>query len=382
MSGPSASRSPIHFFDLEPHELDQLCADWSWPAYRAKQLRIWVYQQGVTDPQQMSNFSKADRQRLAEVFVFTGGRVDKHQDSSDGTQKLLISWPDGASAETVMIPDGDRRTACVSSQVGCPVGCAFCASGIGGVKGNLSAGQIVEQIYALQSRGAAGRADTAINRVVFMGMGEPMANYNNVLKAVRILHHQECFNLSARRITISTVGVPPKIRELADQAMPLNLALSLHAPDETLRRQLIPWAHHFQLNDILDACRYYFSRTGREITLEYILLREVNDRPEQACQLVRLCRTIRANVNLIYYNEVESLAFRRPRGEDVAQFQAILRDGGVNTHIRKSRGRDIDAACGQLRKKQQEQKDQQNPPPHSQPLPVLADAPVPAKQTT
>jgi 23S rRNA (adenine2503-C2)-methyltransferase len=173
-----------------------------------------------------------------------------------------------------------------------------------------------------------------------------------------VLHDPKCFNLGARRITISTVGVPSKMRQLANEALPLNLAISLHAPNEPLRKRLIPWAEHFALNEILDAARYYFDRTGREVTLEYILLSGVNDRPEHARELARLCRTLRANVNLIRYNEVSSLPFVRPTSDDVVTFQSILRNAGVNAHVRKSRGRDIDAACGQLRR-EQERRDQE-----------------------
>jgi 23S rRNA (adenine2503-C2)-methyltransferase len=186
-----------------------------------------------------------------------------------------------------------------------------------------------------------------------MGMGEPLANYANVMKAVRILHDPKCFNISARKITISTVGVPAKMRQLAEEELPLNLAISLHAPNEALRRELIPWAEHFSLDDILDAARYYFERSGREVTLEYILLSGVNDRPEHAKQLAQVCKTLRANVNLIRYNEVESLPYKRPKSDDVVEFQSILRSAGVNAHVRKSRGRDIDAACGQLRRREQ-----------------------------
>ena len=353
---PRADQPLTHFFDLPAAGVDQVVHAWGWPAYRADQLRDWVYRKLVTDPQAMTNLSRIDRQRLTESFRFASADVTRAQASSDGTRKLLLTWPDGgANAETVMIPDADRRTACVSSQVGCPVGCTFCASGIGGAKGNLSAGQIVEQVWQLdkilQPRGER------ITNVVFMGMGEPLANYANVMGAIRILHEPRHFNLGARRITISTVGVPQRMRQLAGEELPLNLAISLHAPNEPLRRQLIPWAEHFALEEILDAARYYFDRTGREITLEYILLAGVNDRPEHARQLARLCKTLRANVNLIRYNEVEALPYRRPRADDVVAFQTILRDAGVNAHVRKSRGRDIDAACGQLRRKEQQGQD-------------------------
>src|ERR1041384_2222495 len=173
------------------------------------------------------------------------------------------------------------------------------------------------------------------------------------MKAVRILHDPECFNLGARRITISTVGVPSRMRELAHEELPVNLAISLHAPNENLRKQLIPWAEHFSMAEILDAARYYFQKTGREVTLEYILLAGVNDRPRHPRELAKVSRGVRANVNLIRYNEVESLPFGRPLAKNVLAFQEILRQAGVNTHVRKSRGRDIDAACGQLRRKEE-----------------------------
>lgn len=268
-----------------------------------------------------------------------------------------------------------RRTACISSQVGCPVGCRFCASGLGGLDGNLSAGRIVEQVWRLNSLlsssdssaslstpsgGAAGTAASShssapsspprISHVVFMGMGEPLANLPSVIHAVRTLAAPWGMAISARRITISTVGLPRAIEKLAEQLdLPVTLALSLHAPNDDLRRRLIPWAEYTTIADLLAACRVWFEKTGREITLEYILLGGVNDRPEHAAQLAGVARSLRANVNLIRYNEVAGLDFRRPRTDDVRDFQRILRARGVNTHIRRSRGRDIAAACGQLR---------------------------------
>lgn len=337
------------FFALAPPEFDSVVTGWGWPEFRARQVRHWVYERLITDPQRMSNLAKPDRDRLRERISFDTASSIIRQKSSDGTQKLLITWPSGANAETVMIPDGQRRTACVSSQVGCPVGCTFCASGVGGAKGNLSAGQIVEQVFQLDRTLAPSRQ--RISNIVFMGMGEPLANYANVIRAVRILHDPACFNIGARRITISTVGVPQKMRQLAREELPLNLALSLHAPSEGLRKQLIPWAEHFALDDILDAARDYFEKTGREITFEYILLAGVNDQPHHARQLAQICKSIRANVNLLRYNEVDGLPFTRPETSAVMNFQNELRQRGVNAHVRKSRGRDIDAACGQLRRR-------------------------------
>jgi 23S rRNA (adenine2503-C2)-methyltransferase len=344
------SPARLQFFGANAAALESAIAPWGWPKFRGQQLRDWVYGKVITDPALMTNLAVRDRELVKDKIEFCTSDLTASQLSSDGTRKLLLTWPNGSSAETVMIPDGDRRTACVSSQVGCPVGCKFCASGLNGAKGNLTVHQIDEQIYRLNT--ILNPSGERITNVVFMGMGEPLANYSNVMQAVRVLHDPGCFNIGARRITVSTVGVPAKMRELAREELPLNLAISLHAPNEPLRKQLIPWAEHFALGEILDAARYYFDQTGREITLEYILLSGVNDQPQHARDLARLCKTLRANVNLIRYNNVEGLPFVRPKSDDVVRFQEVLRTNGVNAHVRKSRGRDIDAACGQLRRKQ------------------------------
>lgn len=384
-----------HIFQHTPDTLRAWCADVgvSGGAYRADQVLDWVYRKGVIDPDAMSNLSARDRALLRERMTFLSGRTLAHQQATDGTQKLLIEWEDaGASArgnaplrtgaaslpilgfegalngadsgnadsggdpsrqtETVMIPTDDRRTACVSSQVGCPVGCRFCASGLGGLDGNLSAGRIVEQAWRLSRLPGVGR----ITNVVFMGMGEPLANFNAVCHAVRTLAAPWGMGVSARKITISTVGLPAAIERLArEMDLPVTLALSLHAPNDDLRRRLIPWAEFTTIDELLDACSVWFNKTGREITLEYILLGGVNDRVEHARQLADVIRAMerraggRANVNLIRYNEVRGLPYKRPTTEDVRAFQEELRTRGVNAHIRASRGRDIAAACGQLR---------------------------------
>ncbi|MCC6320266.1 MAG: 23S rRNA (adenine(2503)-C(2))-methyltransferase RlmN [Phycisphaerales bacterium] len=372
-------------------------------------------------------------------ITFISGQTVAHQKASDGTQKLLIEWasasgvgcrmsddeteargrslpvlsshptsdipsPTSRQTECVMIPYGEdtfdhvgrgggdderdgydgspgrpplkaRRTACISSQVGCPVGCKFCASGIGGLDGNLSAGRIVEQVWRLQQVLGSGLApqvpgprpshppsDTRhppsprITNVVFMGMGEPLANFANVTRAIRTLNAAppHGMGIGARKITVSTVGLPKAIERLAAELdIPVTLALSLHAPNDTIRRELIPWAEYTTIPDLLAACQKWFERSGREITLEYIMLGGVNDRPEHARELSRIARTLRANINLIRYNEVVfpggGTPFSRPEDADVREFQRILREAGVNTHIRASRGRDIAAACGQLR---------------------------------
>jgi len=351
----------LHFFDLTPSTLADTCAELDLPPYAPNQILDWVYRKGVCVFGEMTNLSKRDRAALEERIVFFRGREVAQQTASDGTEKLLLEWrpPDaptggplplamespGRRTECVMIPTAERKTACISTQVGCPVGCAFCASGIGGLEGNLTRGQIVEQAYRLGLLPEVER----ITNVVFMGMGEPLANFSALTEAIRTLNAPWGLGIGARRITVSTVGLPAAIRKLVDFEIPVTLALSLHAPGDELRRELIPWSSYTTIAELLDACDEYFRKTGREITLEYILLGGVNDRPEHARELARVARRLRSNINLIRYNEVPGLPFARPESEDVARFQQILRSKGVNCHIRASRGRDIAAACGQLR---------------------------------
>lgn len=369
-----------HLFSFTPETLQHWCTEHKMPKFRAKQILEWVYEKGIVDPHEMSNLSNLDRSILSENMCFLSGPTVAHQLATDGTQKLLIEWPDdieehkiGASeagvehssrlpifgqdmpysntarqTECVMIPatDTDRRTACISSQIGCPVGCKFCATGIGGLDGNLSAGRIVEQVWRLNQLKGVGR----ISNVVFMGMGEPLANFGPVIHAVKTLAAPWGMGISARKITVSTVGMHTAIEKLATQLdLPVTLALSIHAPNDNLRRQLIPWAEFTTIDQLVDSCSSWFKKTGREITLEYILLGGVNDLPEHAIELAGIVKKLRANVNLIRYNEVKGLPFDRPTGDDVHHFQRILREQGVNCHIRASRGRDIAAACGQLR---------------------------------
>jgi 23S rRNA (adenine2503-C2)-methyltransferase len=363
-------RHPVlHFFEQTPEALAAWCQSRALPKFRATQMLDWIYRKGVIDPAKMTNLSPADRATLAAEMTFLSGSTIAHQLASDGTQKLLVEWSSTSEptslpvlnsaltersalpqTECVMIPTESRKTACISSQVGCPVGCAFCASGLGGLEGNLSAGRIVEQVWRLQQLENVGR----ITNVVFMGMGEPLSNFSAVVKAVGTLAAPWGMGISARKITISTVGLPKAIERLASELeLPVTLALSLHAPTDELRRTLIPWAQYSTIAELLGACHKWFQKTGREITLEYTLLRDVNDRPEHAAELARIARTLRANINLIRYNEVAGMPFKRPLTDDVLAFQAILREAGHNAHIRKSRGRDIAAACGQLRHERQ-----------------------------
>ena len=362
MDSTGGAKQTSAFFEFDPTTLAAWAAARKMPAFVTKQIMEWVYTKGVIAPAQMTNLSKLNRERLEQEMIFEQGRVEAEMSASDGTQKLLLAWPDSSkratsqlpivnnpstdrTTECVMIPNPERKTACVSSQVGCPVGCKFCASGIGGLEGNLTRGRIVEQAWRLGRLKGVER----ISHVVFMGMGEPLANFSAVTDAIRTLNAPWGMGISARRITLSTVGLPSAIRKLVGFEIPVTLALSLHAPNDQMRREIIPWAEYSTIEELLDACDEYFRATGREITLEYIVLGGFNDRPEHADELSVLARRLRANVNLIRWNEVADLPFRRPLTEDVLQFQEVLRSRGVNVHIRASRGRDIAAACGQLR---------------------------------
>lgn len=400
-----------HIFAYTPQTLKEWCESSGMAGYRAGQILEWVYHKGVIDPSMMSNLSLRERQLLAEKMVFVSGEMIREQHASDGTSKLLVGWKDYSekpspseagevaeetpsepkavvklgllgqasdalstlpSTECVMIPAESetalRRTACISSQVGCPVGCKFCASGIGGLEMNLTGGRIVEQVWLLREmlrRHPIAQSPTSkedaifprITNVVFMGMGEPLANFAAVMHAVKVITSPWGLNISARKVTISTVGLPAAIERLAEQCdVPVTLALSLHAPTDELRRELIPWAEYSTIEQLLAACSKWFDKTGREVTLEYTLLANVNDRQEHAHQLGKLARSLRANVNLIRYNENPGLPFGRPKTDDVLAFQEVLVGQGINTHIRASRGRDIAAACGQLRHEEKKSK--------------------------
>ena len=355
------------FFDLDPDTFREWSIQRDLPKYLGDQVLRWVYQRGETAPERMTDISKRARMILSTELRFGDAIPITDRVASDGTRKLLLGWPETPKAsvketgsttslpvvesepskqtECVMIPSDGRRTACISSQVGCPVGCRFCASGLEGLEGNLTRGRIVEQAWRLGRLPGVDR----ITNVVFMGMGEPLANYKAVTNAVRTLNAPWGLGISARRITVSTVGVPAAIRRFASFEIPVTLALSLHAPNDDLRREIIPWAEYSTVQELLDACRAYFDSCGREITLEYILLGGLNDQVEHAKELAGHAKKLRCNINLIRYNEVAGLPFRRPESDDVHRFQAELRRRGVNVHIRASRGRDIAAACGQLR---------------------------------
>lgn len=337
------------FFGTTPEILTGTLKDLGQPPFRAKQIFEWVFVHGAGSYEAMTNLPKEFRPRLAELLPLYESEVVRRQESRDGTVKLLLRWPDGATSECVLIPDADRQTACISTQVGCPVGCVFCASGLNGLQRQLTAGQIVEQ--AMRVRQLCGER-SRLSNIVFMGLGEPLANYAATLQAVRTINAEWGMAIGARKITISTVGLPSQMKRLADEGLQVTLALSLHAPNDDLRKQIIPWAERVSIDELVEAANYYFDQLGREITLEYILLGGLNDGDAQAVELARVARRMRSNVNLIAYNPVEGLPYARPKDAAVQHFTLTLREAGVNVHVRRSRGLDIDAACGQLRRRE------------------------------
>ncbi len=331
---------------LWPEELQSLCKDVGQPAFRAQQLWQWLQVQGATRWDQMVNLPKDLKERLAETH--TPAPVDAVQMSgiTGGPTKWLSRLDDGDSIETVLIPARDWTTVCLSTQVGCKMGCAFCASGKCGFARNLSAGEIVAQfqlVAAMQKK----RPDN----VVYMGMGEPFDNYDEVLKSIRILNHPDGLNVGARRITISTCGVIPGIRRLAEEGLQVELSVSLHAPNHELRRRLMPIENKYPLDELLAACVDYTAKTKRFVTFEYTLIRGVNDSVDDAGELAGHLRPFSCRVNLIPLSPVEEFSGEAPPRAAIEAFQRTLENRGVSVTLRESKGKGVDAACGQLRRR-------------------------------
>lgn len=315
------------------------------PSYRGKQLAQWIYRRGADSIEAMTDLPRSFRAALQERYLLGKSRVAHRDAAPDGTVKYLIDLGDREQIESVYLPYEDRVSVCVSSQVGCPAGCTFCATAQGGLARSMTAGEIVDEILILQAE----QPDRRISHCVFMGMGEPLLNYDEVLRAVRLMTDE--VGLSPRHVTISTVGVVPGILRLADEQLPLTLAVSLHAPDDALRETLIPTARKWKLDEILDACRDYHAKTKRNLTFEYLMIADLNDSPEQAAALASLLKGLPGNVNLIPFNYVETpQGFRRPAPERVRAFRAALEAAGRVTTQRMERGHAISAACGQLRR--------------------------------
>ena len=319
--------------------------------FRIKQVQEWIWQKHAHSFEDMSNLSKELRQKLAANFSLPALKVDATQYSNDGTVKSRFKTFDGHLVEGVLIPTDDRKTACVSSQIGCSLSCKFCATGYMERKRNLTYDEIVDQVVLINQQSEQ-VFEKKLSNIVFMGMGEPLLNYNNVLKAIERISAKDGLFMSPRRITVSTAGVAKQIRMLGDDQVKFKLALSLHAPNDAKRNQIMPINETNNIKVLTEALNYFYKKTGNEITLEYILFKDLNDSAKDAEELTKVYRQIPADlINIIEYNSIDAFKFTKPDEEDTQTFMNILAANKVNARLRRSRGKDIDAACGQLANK-------------------------------
>ena len=329
---------------LRLYEFEKIMEDMGATKFRARQIHNWIYSKSVSSIDEMTDLAKSFREELKTRFKVTDTVVKRKQASSDGTLKYLIEFPDGECVETVLMRFDNRAnlTACVSSQVGCAVNCSFCATGKQGFRRNLTYREIIEQVLTIQR-------DTGlkVTNIVFMGQGEPLLNLDNVLEALSIFN--EDFQIGARRITISTSGIIPKINELSEKELQSTLAISLHAPNHKLRAELMPIENRYPIDKLKEALVNYINKTGRRITIEYILIHNFNDTTECAKELAYYLKDLKCNINLIPYNSVSDTKYTKSSNNDIMKFKYILEHSGKKVTVRLERGADIDAACGQLK---------------------------------
>lgn len=344
-----------NIYDYSLPKLEELVVSLGEKKFRAEQLFKWVYKRGVKDFDLMSDISKSFRETLKTSFCLIKPTIYQKQVSSDGTVKLLLELEDGDKVETVLMRYNYGNVACVSSEVGCNMGCAFCASGLLKKKRELKVSEILGQVLVLNDLLSSEGKGERITHVVVMGTGEPFDNYDNVMDFIRILNHPHGLEIGARHITVSTCGIVPKIYDYAREGLQINLAISLHAPSDEIRHKIMPISRVYPLNDLMEAVKYYEKTAGRRVTFEYILLKGINDSKKDAEDLAKLIKGTLAYVNLIPYNEVNEMKYRRSESSSVKEFMDTLMKKGVNATIRKEFGSDIDAACGQLRAKDEGQ---------------------------
>lgn len=333
-----------HLRGLELHEIEAWLKEKGEKAFRAKQIFGWV-QKGISSVEEMTNISKDLRASIEEAFIIDNVRIEKSLKSKDKTQKYLLSMHDGEIIEAVLMRYKHGNSICVSTQVGCRMGCSFCASTLDGMTRNLDAGEILGQIMVIQND-----IGERISNVVLMGSGEPLDNYDQVLKFLRLVNHKDGLNISMRHITLSTCGLVKEIRMLAQEKLQVTLAISLHAIDDDKRSSLMPVNRKYNIDELLDACRTYTEVTGRRITFEYALIQGQNDGPEEARRLAKRLKGLLCHVNLIPINPVKERGYKASSGGSIQKFQKILQEGGIETTVRRELGSDINAACGQLRK--------------------------------
>lgn len=354
-TGATPAPAKPGILDVPTDELRAWLAERRQPPMRVNQIRKQILANRAESFEQMSDLPKGLRTELADAFRVFSTEVERHFRASDDTHKLVLRLADGGMIESVLIQDDGRATACVSTQVGCGMGCVFCASGLNGVVRNLTAGEIVEQLVRLRNLTDPNSTNperaTRLTHIVVMGMGEPLANLENLLSALAVAGDKNGLGIGARHVTISTVGLPAKMHKLAESGKQYHLAVSLHAPNDDLRTRIVPTNDKTGLDAILSAADAFFEKTKRQVTYEYVVLGGLNDQPEHARQLAGLLAGRKAHVNLIPWNDVDGLPYRRPQDGDLQGLVDTLRKSGISVKVRKRKGSEIDAACGQLRRK-------------------------------
>lgn len=330
---------------LNLEELEDILTSWGESAFHAKQIFSWVYKKEAGDFEEMSDLPVELRRRLKDNFYLFGLNLVKKIKSKDGTEKFLFELSDRNYIETVVIPAEKRATVCISTQVGCKFACAFCASGLLGFKRNLTCAEIIEQLLYLKNNYLGKR----LTHLVFMGIGEPLDNYDNVIKAIRIINSKYSFNIGARRITISTCGIIPGIKRLSEEELQIELSVSLHAADNKTRSQIMPINKIYPLADLIRTSREYIKETNRQITFEYILIKGINSGLQNAKNLSTILKGLNCKVNLIPANPLKERNIETPKKEEIGLFRDYLGKEGINVTLRRGRGQDIEAACGQLR---------------------------------
>jgi len=331
--------------DLTLKELEQVLLNWKQGSFHARQIFSWLYKKGVTNFDAMSDLPSDLRTRLKESFYILSLKLIKRIKSYDGTEKFLFALKDDNLIEAVIIPAERRITGCISTQVGCKFACRFCASGLLGFKRNLSCGEMLDEALYLKNNAP----DNKITHLVFMGIGEPLDNYDHVLRAIRIINSRYSFNIGARRITISTCGIVPGIKRLSAEGLQIELSVSLHAADDKTRSQIMPINKKYPLKALIEACKDYIRKTNRQITFEYVLIKGMNYDLQNAQNLIKILKGLNCKVNLIPCNAIKELKVEPPKKSEILLFRDYLLKSGINVTLRRPRGQDIEAACGQLR---------------------------------
>ncbi|KOA77445.1 23S rRNA (adenine(2503)-C(2))-methyltransferase RlmN [Clostridium botulinum] len=336
-----------NILDFNLEELKNWMAENGESKFRAKQIFEWIYKKAIFNFDEMTNISKASKEKLKNSFYIEIPNImEKYKSNIDGTEKFLFEYKDGNIIESVVMRYKHGNSICVSTQIGCRMGCKFCASTVDGVVRNLTSGEIAAQILKAQQE-----IGERISNVVLMGSGEPLDNYDNVLKFIKLINDDNALKIGQRHITLSTCGIVPKIKELADEKLQITLAISLHAPNDDIRKSMMPVANKYNINELLDACKYYSKITNRRITFEYALVNGINDSAKNAEELFNQLKGILCHINLIPVNEIKENDYKRSGAKDIEEFKNILNKYGIETTIRREMGSDINGACGQLRRK-------------------------------